>query len=122
VVEADPELDEGRQAAGDPDLAGVGAVDARQQLQQGALARAVAADDAEELALADLEGDPAQRPQVAEVAAGEGVDDPLFQRVDPLGGDAEGLLQALDLDRGGGGEGIGRQNEGTLPLGPPWSG
>jgi hypothetical protein len=45
------------------------------------------------------------------------VDHPLFQRVDSLGGDAEGLLQALDLDRGGGGEGIGRQNEGTLPLG-----
>ena len=65
----------------------------------------------------DLEGDAAQRPQVAVVAAGEGVDDPLFERVDPVGRDAERLVQAFDLDRGGGGEGIGRQNVGTLPLG-----
>ena len=58
-VEADPELDEGRQPAGHPDRPGVGAVDAGEQLQQRALAGAVAADDAEELALADLEGDAA---------------------------------------------------------------
>jgi hypothetical protein len=57
VVEADPELDEGSEATGEPDPAGVGAVDARQQLQQGALPRPVAPEDAEELAFADLEGD-----------------------------------------------------------------
>ena len=51
-VEADPELDEGGQAAGHADRAGVGPVDAGEQLQQRALAGAVAADDAEELALA----------------------------------------------------------------------
>jgi hypothetical protein len=99
VVEADPELDEGGQPAGDADPPGVGPVDARQQLQQSALAGAVAPDDAEELALADLEGDAAERPQLAVVATGEGVDDPLFQRVDPVGRDAEALVQALDRDR-----------------------
>ena len=44
---------------------GVGAVDARHDLQQRALARAVAADDPEELALVDVEGDAAQRAQLA---------------------------------------------------------
>ena len=51
-VEADAELDEGRQPTGHPDRPGVGSVDAGEDLQQGALAGAVAADDAEELALA----------------------------------------------------------------------
>jgi hypothetical protein len=99
VVEADPKLDEGRQPAGDADPAGIGAVDARQQLQQGALAGAVAPDDAEELALADLEGDALKGAQLAVIGRGEGVDDPLFQRVDPVGRDAEALVQALDRDR-----------------------
>ena len=48
-VEADPELDAGRDPAGDPDRPGVGAIDAGEQLEQRALAGAVAADDAEEL-------------------------------------------------------------------------
>ncbi len=56
-VEADAELDERRQPAGHADPAGVGAVDARHDLQQRALARAVAADDPEELALVDVERD-----------------------------------------------------------------
>jgi hypothetical protein len=68
VVEADAELDEGGEATGDLDRTRVRPVDARQQLQQRALARAVATDDAEELALADLEGDPVQRVQLAELA------------------------------------------------------
>ena len=99
-VEADPELDEGSEATRDPDRPGVGAVDAGEQLQQGALARAVAADDAEELALADLEGDSVERVQLAELARREGVDDPLFQRVQPLGGDAERLVEVFDLEHG----------------------
>ena len=112
-VEADSELDEGGQTSCYPDRAGVGPVDARQQLQQGALAGAVAADDAEELPLADLEGDPAQRPQVAEVAAREGMDDPLFERVDAVGRDPEALAQALDLDRQRRPRGGGRSREGS---------
>ena len=100
LVEADAELDEGGEPAGHLDPAGVGAVDAGEQLQQRALAGAVAADDAEELALADLEGDPVEGAQLAVVARGERVDGALFQRVDPLGRDAEGLVQVFDPDRG----------------------
>ena len=100
VVEADPELDEGGETACYLDRPGIGFVDARQQLQQGALAGAVATDDAEELALADLEGDAVEGAQFAVVAGGEGVDGALFQRVDPLGRNPEGLVQILDLDRG----------------------
>ena len=94
-----PELDERGQPPGDPDRAGVGPVDAGEQLQQRALAGAVAADDAEELALADLEGDAVERLQLAVLARREGMHGPLFERVDPLGRDPEGLVQVLDLDR-----------------------
>ncbi len=54
-VEADAELDERRQAAVDPDLPAVDAVDAGEALQQRALAAAVAPGDPEELAGADVE-------------------------------------------------------------------
>ena len=113
-VEADAELDEGRQPAGHLDPAGVRPVDAGEQLQQGALAGAVAADDAEELALLDLEGDPIEGPQLAELAGGEGSDDPLFQRVDPVGRNAERLVQVLDPDRE---RGAGAEWGGTLGVG-----
>ena len=56
-VEADAELDERRDPPGHPDPARVGAVDAGEDLQQRALARAVAPDDPEELALVDVERD-----------------------------------------------------------------
>ncbi len=98
-VEADSELDEGGQGAGHADRPGVRPVDARQQLQQGALAGAVAADDREELALADVEGDAVERPQLAHLAGGEGVQHPLLQRVDLVGRDAERLLEVAGLDR-----------------------
>ena len=62
-VEADAELDEGSQPSRHADRAGVGAIDARHQFQQRALAGAVAADDAEELPLLDLKGDPVERLQ-----------------------------------------------------------
>ena len=52
-VEADAELDEGREAAVDQHPAGVGTVDPGEALEQRALARPVAADDAEELAPRD---------------------------------------------------------------------
>ena len=56
-VEPDAELDERGEPARHADPAAVGAVDAGQDLQQRALAGAVAADDPEELALADVERD-----------------------------------------------------------------
>ncbi len=62
-VEADAELDERRHAPVDVDRAVVDAVDPGQALQQRRLARAVAPDDPEELARADVEGDVAQRRQ-----------------------------------------------------------
>ena len=77
----------------------VGPVDAGEDLQQGALAGAVAADDPEELALADVEGDAVERPQLAVLAGGEGPDDALLERVDPVGRDPERLVEVLDLDR-----------------------
>ena len=60
-VEADAELDEGREQAVDADGAAVCAVDAGEDLQQRALAAAVRADDAEELALLDRERDVVER-------------------------------------------------------------
>ena len=59
-VEADAELDERREQAVDANAAAVGAVDAGEDLQQRALAAPVRADDAEELAAVDREGDVVQ--------------------------------------------------------------
>ena len=52
----------------DVDRARVGAVDPGEALQQRALARAVAADDAEELALADSKRDVVDRAQLVVAA------------------------------------------------------
>jgi len=98
-VEADAELDEGGQGARHPHPPAVGPVDPGKDLQQRRLARAVAADDAEELALADVEGDPVERLQLADVAPDRRVEGPLFQRVDLLPRQAKGLLQVPHLDR-----------------------
>ncbi len=100
-VEADAELDERRQPPGHADPPGVGAVDARHDLQQRALAGAVAPDDPEELALVDVEGDAAQRAQLAVLAARERMQRALLERVDPLVRDAEGLLDPAGLDDDG---------------------
>jgi hypothetical protein len=54
-VKAGADFEQAGDAAFDLDLAGSGGGDARQDLEQGALARAVAADDAEHFALLDLE-------------------------------------------------------------------
>ena len=73
-VEADPELDERCHPTADRDPSRVRTVDARQTLQQRALAAAVAPDDAEELACGDLEADVLQRAEGlagAAAAAGE---------------------------------------------------
>src|SRR6185503_13138770 len=71
-VEPDAELDERRQAAPDRDRAAVDGVDAGQALQQRALARPVAPDDAEELALLDGERDVLERDEVLAAAAAQG--------------------------------------------------
>ena len=91
-VEAHAELDEGRDAAGHTDAAGVGPVDAREDLQQAALAGPVAPDDPEELALVDVEGDVPQRPVLAVLHARERVRRPLLEGVDAVLRDAERLL------------------------------
>ena len=80
-VEADAELDERRHPAVDPDLAARRLVDAGDQLEQRALARAVAPDDAEELALLDREGDVADRVEAVERAPAERVQRTLLERV-----------------------------------------
>ena len=78
LVKAHAQFDEGRQAPRHPDPAGVGAVDARQDLEQGALAGAVLARDSEELALVDVEGHVAQRMELAVLHAPKGMGRPLL--------------------------------------------
>ena len=61
-------------------------VDARQDLQQRALAGAVAPDDPEELAPVDVEGDVSQSLQLAVLHPCEGVGGALLERVDRCSG------------------------------------
>ena len=97
-VESDPELDERRQPPRNPDLPAVGAIDARQDLQQGALAGTVAPHDADELALGDVERDPADRFEHLVIARREHPQRPLLERVDPLDRDPERLVDVVHLD------------------------
>ena len=115
-VEADAELDERRQPALHAHLAAVGPVDAGEALQQRALARAVAADDAEELALLDGDVDVAQRVELLERARAAGMQHPLLERVVLLVRDAERLRDVVDDD---GRRGLGQHR---LPLLQPGSG
>ena len=71
-VEADAQLDERREAPVDAQLAGVDVVDPGEALQQRALAAAVAADDAEELARRDVDADVLDGPQHVEGACATG--------------------------------------------------
>ena len=64
-MEAGHHLQQAADAPLDLDLTGGGGGDAREDLEEGALAGAVAADDAEDLALANLEADVAQGPEFA---------------------------------------------------------
>ena len=79
-VEADAELDERAHAPAHADRPAVDAVDPGDALHQRALAAAVAPGDAEELALADLEGDVLQRAELFELAVADRMKDPLLDR------------------------------------------
>ena len=90
-VEADAQLDEGRQAPVHPDPAAVDAVDPGQALQQRALAAAVAPGDPEELALAHVEGDVVERLEGLVAGAAQRVERALLERVRALLRHTEGL-------------------------------
>ena len=98
-VEADAELDERREPAVDADGAGVGAVDAGEDLQQRALAAAVRADDAEALAVRRREADVVERVVLLVVELAERVEEELLDRRLPLVRQQERLRDVLDLDR-----------------------
>ena len=88
-VEADAELDERREAAVHLHVAAVDLVDARQALEQRALAGAVAADDAEELALRDHRGSRRRRRAARRTSGCERMQRPLLERHVLLVGEAE---------------------------------
>ena len=67
-MKAGADLEQAADPAFDLDLAAGGGGDAGEDLEQGALAGAVAADDAEDLALADLEAGVAPGPELAVLA------------------------------------------------------
>ena len=98
-VEAHAQLDEGRDPAAGPDLAGVGPVDAGHALHERGLAAAVAADDPEELARAHVDRDPAQGLELLLRAGAERMQRTLLERVHLLVGKAEGLGDVTDRQR-----------------------
>ena len=97
-VEADAELDERCHPSGHSHPARVGPVDAGENLQQRALARSVAADDAEELAFVHVERHVLERAQLAVGDPREGMGGAFLDRVDPVLGDLERLEQVPRLD------------------------
>ena len=115
-VEADAELDERRQPPGHADAPGVGAVDARHDLQQRALARAVAPDDPEELALVDVEETSRSARSSRWPPRRERMQRPLLERVDAVLRDAEGLLEPAGLDDDGRCGSSASSPKGTRPL------
>ena len=100
-VEADSELDEGRQAAADGELAAVDPVDARDALQQRALAAAVPPDDPEELARAGCRRRRRRRPARRRTrSVRKGWSSALLERAVALVGKPEGLAHLVDVHRG----------------------
>ena len=91
-VEAGAEFEQGGDASAGDDAAAGGLEDAADDLQQGAFAAAVGADEAEGLALFDGEADVAERPEigVARAAAGE-------QLAQAVGGTAVETVQLRDV-------------------------
>ena len=98
-VEAHAQLDERREAPVDVDGARVGAVDARHALQQRALARAVAADDPEELAALDRERHVVERVEAVVADPPERVQGAFLQGRDALLGNLERLRDPVDCHR-----------------------
>src|SRR5262249_2476358 len=96
-MEAGAHLEQAADAAMDLGAARRRRRDAREDLQQGALAGAVAADDADRLAARDLEAHVAQRPQFLVVAAAERAAQPARERA--LFAEAVALRQAEGADR-----------------------
>src|SRR5204862_3126327 len=82
----------------DTDGPGIGAVDAGQDLQQCALARAVTPDDPKHLAHPHVERDISQSPELAIVRLPERMEHALFQRVHLLLWDLEGLRDPANLN------------------------
>ena len=104
MVEAHPELDERREPAVDRYLPLVRAVDAGKALEKRALAAAVLAHDAEELARLNIEGDAAERIETLVGPRGERMDEALPDRRVVLVRETEGLAQEVCRDRGRGGK------------------
>ena len=97
-VEAHAELQEGRHLAADPDAAGRLSVDAGEDLEQRALARAVGADDAQELTLGNVEADILERQQLAVAAGRDGVREAVLQMRGAVQRHTKALGQIPDLD------------------------
>src|SRR6185437_1447194 len=87
TVEARAEFQQGRDPAGGVQAAAGRTVDAGQRLEQGGLARAVVPDQPEGGTPRDGQADVAQRPERVVPAAA--LDEPLLERIPPLGGDLE---------------------------------
>jgi hypothetical protein len=98
-MEADAKLDERRQATVDANHSGVGAVDARDDLQQGALAASVRADDAEAFAALDRHAHVPQRLVQLVHDLPARVQEDLLDRRLALVRQAERLRHARELDR-----------------------
>ena len=94
-MEAGPDLEQRRDAAVDRDRCRVGLDDAGEQLEQRRLARAVAADDADGLAVRDLERDAVERRELV-VDAAPAADDRRLERRLAAAVDAVALLGSVD--------------------------
>ena len=97
-IEADAELEERGELAVHAGVAGVGFVDAAEDLEQRALATSVGTGDAEELPGRDVEGDVPQRDQVAVSRRAAPVRHPVLQRAASVERNAESLAKMRDLD------------------------
>src|SRR5262245_17377583 len=99
-VEADPQFDEGRQQSVDTDASGVGHVDSGKDPQERALPASVGADDTEELARPDREGDPLQCLVSLVPHPAERMHEVLLEERSLLVRDPERLRDIRDFDGG----------------------
>jgi hypothetical protein len=100
-MKADPQLNDRRDLPRHPDPSAIGAVDTRQQLQQGALARSVSPHHAKELTSAHFERDIAKDLKVPVFSRPEWMGDPFFEGVGLTVGYTKALAEPPDLDRNG---------------------